>query len=1666
MGKAKVYYWQGILGDAELFAPYYETISKLVKGNYKAADLDLKQLDGYRVYSVRINKSDRLIFTTFEKDGDSYLLLLDVVLNHDYRKCPFFNRSVLKNYLVKNATDIAQQIDDSNFIDISEAPLADKESQESIDSATSLQFTPINYYNQMYIEFNDEQQIARGATLPAVISGPPGSGKSCVALSLLEQAVSQQIHHDSPILYVTQSEPLKKMLEGAWKELPIAQNRPPNSVQFCTYLELLNKLNVEYETVGKSSFKSWFKQYNTKQKHRKKTITEYENFLKQGPLIYRELRILTAYKSEEYLKLGERQSLIHEPNERQWMLEIAKAYLLYLKETKRLDPALYELQIKPVYSLIVVDEAQDLSHCQLKNLRDLTKDCQIAACMDTHQSLEDEQAKRDYLLQMLSARHYKAQNLTLSATYRCPPVIAKLANKVIDIKNILTGGIADKKEFTAISSTPDSQAEAGFVEWLDYSSTEEILKLRQKELVVVTYKEFKDEAIKLFQTPLVFTPKQIKGLEYKTVVAFRLFDKDEFQQANAQLKDKVKGGSLVAPTHRAKQGQRNSGVGPLWNKIFTTFTRTRNNLIVVQDPRQIPELCNVLQNTITNQNIPLHTALSEDSQIDWRKEAEKQRQHGNEDIARRIEEEKLNENTKLVKQDVKNSSTTSETIKKEKTTPKSLPAKGRSVAPAVEFKFPSNFSKKTLAKLLNSPQIHDYFFQPKGDSCNFSDFITKEDNIRLLASVLEQPEEMFASALEQLKKVFSSLPEQHKKIARISEQQRQLVESVLSQHTKLLESVLKNPELLSLSELEQHKKLLASVPPQYKKLLELEQHEKLLLSVIDHQKLIKRIADGLLSDFKGRPIFLELFEQDNLHNLVKYIPAIARYLPPEFLTQKYTYSEKESTIFLDLTQTSDGHEILSILFKKNPNLIKFLSLTDMTASYNTTDNFALKHLTTAPLIFHNGNASSFPNDINLLRLILKNNQKLITELSPALTKPVTHGALENTSPFFWLCFYSPPLLGEWLDVSPELITDLSTEELIEVLFSIPAPNFDMAFFFLTTDREYFSVFKRILDLKPDILAKIPAEKLAKALTLNTQGDCALYSLSKMPEGCAWLNQLLKLKPEVANYILPSDFGVSNLADGSDSTLYWLSYSTEGRLVLKTLFNLNKLLATDLKLENFIRPITGENAIKSDLNATPFYWLTTSPDGRQLLVELLDLNENIRKGLNSSDLLRMRPEEAEKYACTTALYYLTSDLLGHKVLNLLLQENPKLATEVSYAQLTQMLTGKAPPMLVNTSPFYWLVYHYGLSELLDKFLTPEIEKQLTSQLLIIKTYTSTVGAIPQTILDAFSRSRNGLQKIAQIFSNSPGLLDNCINRILVSFSRINSLLNPQFSLESKSSLLLSHEGQLIVCEKLRQDPSFAKFFPAKDFVMKIGRPVFIYSCTPLQHLCQASYGITVLTELLQANPDYIKEIPATAWTDFIITEKETGSCCIHWLARSEQGIEILAKLIQENEALVRQISNIELLRPVVCLKTKEKTTLAGVLMQSVKGRHVLQSLFKKRPELEGAMHDAHFSSGKSPSDQEKSKDTANKYLPTSMKDVPNLFQNKPKLEGITEDKSSNSHSSPAVNTNAVNNLSANSKFSQGKSQGEEIEQTGESLRLFKKANNKEKKVEPSSQPKMS
>lgn len=176
----KIYYWNGILDPRGLSSDYEQIIEKIIEGNYQG--LDLEKLTGHHVYSVRVNQSNRLLFTTIIVNNKPYLMLLDEIMNHDYAKSRFLKPTVLKNYLELHGKAISGELIGNYFEKQEDMVLRPPKNS----SGQGIEYSRIDFYNQKFIELDETQlNIATKTTLPLIISGAPGSGKSCIALLIL-----------------------------------------------------------------------------------------------------------------------------------------------------------------------------------------------------------------------------------------------------------------------------------------------------------------------------------------------------------------------------------------------------------------------------------------------------------------------------------------------------------------------------------------------------------------------------------------------------------------------------------------------------------------------------------------------------------------------------------------------------------------------------------------------------------------------------------------------------------------------------------------------------------------------------------------------------------------------------------------------------------------------------------------------------------------------------------------------------------------------------------------------------------------------------------------------------------------------------------------------------------------------------------------------------------------------------------------------------------------------------------------------------------------------------------------------------------------------------------------------------------------------------------------
>lgn len=585
-GQPTVFGWQGIIDPLQLAAEYQEVINKLLYGPQNGVHLE--RLAGHRdIFSARINREDRLLFTTVVKGDLRYLTICEVVKSHHYAKAAIFKSGVLENFREKNAPRLsADNITDDHFEKVDaealKLPVHDRTEKQYKSGST-------HFFVNKYIAMDDLQDIVvnNNDYKPTLVQGAAGSGKTCIAAALLCRKVETELADDAaingtfkPILYVTESKELCRLVERNWELSPLAERYTKGQVKITTYRQLLNEVDAcdKLQEVDIAAFLKFIQPYIDKARNNVKTRTDLGVDLLNDPeLMYQELRIISGYYQDQtqYEALSNNQSLLSLAA-RRWLFVIAGLYQHYLAEQQQIDYALYASKVENRFSYIVVDEAQDYSAGQLKTLCQLAAPRknrpQICVLADDQQSLIDPLSKASYLKEQLGARLGEMTVIKLTAAYRCPKAVVTLANTVLTIGARLSGKTADKMQGSQSIQHP------GNVRLLKCLTQQEHQALCSSppspELAVITTDARKAAAEESFGTPLVFTPSEIKGLEFKHIVIDGLMDEDKFYQASEQWELSKKDRHDV-----------NKSYAPYFHALYTACTRATETLTIIEsDP--------------------------------------------------------------------------------------------------------------------------------------------------------------------------------------------------------------------------------------------------------------------------------------------------------------------------------------------------------------------------------------------------------------------------------------------------------------------------------------------------------------------------------------------------------------------------------------------------------------------------------------------------------------------------------------------------------------------------------------------------------------------------------------------------------------------------------------------------------------------------------------------------------------------------------------------------------------------------------------------------------------------------------------------------------------------------------------------------------------------------
>lgn len=457
---------------------------------------EVKKLPEYDLFRAKLDDKNRLLFRIVNFRGVRYALLLEVVLNHAYDKSRFLRGA---------------------RIDEAKIPLLEKAHLEKEDLPSIRYVNPSRerfHILDKIISFDPEQQEIYRHAYPLIIIGPAGSGKTALTLEKIKR-----LHGRG--LYVT----LSPYLAENSRNIYYANHyeAAEQDISFLSFREFLETIRVpEGREITYSAFAAWLLRMPRQQR------------VADANRLYEEFRgVITGsivdkpwLTREDYCNLGVKQS-IYLQKERELVYTLFEKYLAFLKENGFYDPNMlahhYLKQKRESYDFIVVDEVQDITNIQLQLiLGSLKEPDHFILCGDSNQIVHPNFFSWSGLKSMLynssSLELHKVMRV-LQSNFRNSAAVIEVSNKLLRIKQKRFGSI-DRESNYLMNCVSDKKGGILFLKDTDWVKRELNQKTKRSTgfAVLVMRDEEKAVARQVFDTPLLFSIHEAKGLEYENVI--------------------------------------------------------------------------------------------------------------------------------------------------------------------------------------------------------------------------------------------------------------------------------------------------------------------------------------------------------------------------------------------------------------------------------------------------------------------------------------------------------------------------------------------------------------------------------------------------------------------------------------------------------------------------------------------------------------------------------------------------------------------------------------------------------------------------------------------------------------------------------------------------------------------------------------------------------------------------------------------------------------------------------------------------------------------------------------------------------------------------------------------------------------------------------------------
>lgn len=594
-----------------------KTVAYLQAGDFRSADV--KKMPNAGFYRAKLDDTNRLLFKIGLFNGQKYVLLLEVILNHAYDKSRFLNGAL---------------IDDSKLVAVV--------SEQNLQPADLM---PVGYVNpnrksfhilDKILSFDDTQADILNLPTPTIVIGSAGSGKTALTLEKAKTLIGR-------VLYTTLSPYLVENAQNLYYSFGYENSK--QEIDFLSFNEYLSTFEVP---VGKEldfrAFDQWASRY--RQSHKiKDTYKLFEEFkgVLTGSIV--EKLYLTA---DDYQNLGIKQS-IFSASERDSVYDLFKKYLDWLPTSSYFDSNMvaYHLlqRIESQYDFVVIDEVQDITNVQLASiLKSLHISTNFILCGDSNQIVHPNFFSWSQVKSLFYKQDLRGNIIRVLATnYRNTPEVTNIANQLLLIKNARFGSI--DKESTYLVK-PNS-THAGVVEFLENqpkinADLNQKTKRSANFAVLVLRNEDKAEAKRFFQTPLLFSVQEAKGLEYENIILYNVisnYDKEFRELTNGVSSEDLQVENIKFSRGKDKSDKSLDEFKFYVNALYVGMTRAVKNLYVVESNKK-HDLLQLLGLTNFKQQTSLKDQAS--SQEEWQREARRLEMQGKQEQADAIRQQILN----------------------------------------------------------------------------------------------------------------------------------------------------------------------------------------------------------------------------------------------------------------------------------------------------------------------------------------------------------------------------------------------------------------------------------------------------------------------------------------------------------------------------------------------------------------------------------------------------------------------------------------------------------------------------------------------------------------------------------------------------------------------------------------------------------------------------------------------------------------------------------------------------------------------------------------------------------------------------------------------------------------------------------------------------------------